>query len=99
MLMNDSTRAETYQRRMGELQDALENSAWDGDWYLRAYYDNGAPLGSKESEECQIDLLTQSWAVLSGAAKPERAQRGMESVSEKLVRKDDQLIQLFYAAV
>lgn len=95
ILMNDSTRAETYQRRMRELQDALENSAWDGDWYLRAYYDNGAPMGSKQSEECQIDSLTQSWAVFSGAARPERAQRGMESVLEKLVRQDDQLIQLF----
>jgi cyclic beta-1,2-glucan synthetase len=93
--MNDSARADAYQRRMVELQSALEDSAWDGDWYRRAYYDNGAPMGSKQSDECQIDSIAQSWAVLSGAAKPERAQRAMDSVVEKLVRKDDQLIRLF----
>jgi len=96
--MNDSDRADTYQRRMNEIREALENSAWDGDWYRRAYYDNGAPLGSKQSEECQIDSIAQSWGVLSGAAQPERAQRAMDSVLEKLVDKDDQLIRLFTPA-
>jgi cyclic beta-1,2-glucan synthetase len=95
VLMNDPARAEAYQRRMSELQVAIENSAWDGAWYRRAYYDNGAPLGSKHSDECQIDSLAQSWAVLSHAAKPERAQQAMDSVIEKLVSKEDQLIKLF----
>jgi cyclic beta-1,2-glucan synthetase len=58
---------------------AVEAHAWDGRWYRRAYFDDGRPLGSAESPECQIDSLPQSWAVLSGAAGPERAQLAMQS--------------------
>ena len=50
--------------------------AWDGDWYRRAYFDDGTPLGSVQNEECRIDSLTQSWAVLSGRAQPRRARDG-----------------------
>ena len=69
--------------------------AWDGDWYLRAFYDDGSPLGSHENSECQIDSIAQSWAVLSGAADPLRAAQAMESVNRLLVKQADQMILLF----
>ena len=58
---------------MENLKEALEASAWDGEWYLRAFYDNGDPLGSAKSDECRIDSIAQSWAVISGAGDKERA--------------------------
>ena len=73
---------------------AVERSAWDGAWYRRAYFDDGSPLGSASSEECQIDSIAQSWAVLSGAGDPERAKRAFASLQERLVREDDRLILL-----
>lgn len=77
------------------IRDALEEHGWDGDWYRRAYYDDGTPLGSAQSRECRIDSIAQSWAVISGAANAERAQRAMLSVRERLVRWEDRLILLF----
>ena len=68
--------------------------SWDGDWYRRAYFDDGTPLGSVQNEECKIDSLTQSWAVLSQAAHPERAERAMEAVRAHLVRRDAGLVLL-----
>ena len=68
--------------------------SWDGDWYRRAYFDDGTPLGSAQNEECRIDSLTQSWAVLSQAADPRRAARAMEAVRAHLVRRDAQLVLL-----
>jgi cyclic beta-1,2-glucan synthetase len=77
------------------LQQALEANGWDGEWYRRAYYDDGTPLGSAQNLECRIDSIAQSWAVLSGAANPVRAQQAMNAVRENLVRQDDRLILLF----
>jgi cyclic beta-1,2-glucan synthetase len=74
---------------------AVETHGWDGDWYLRAFYDDGAPLGSSQNSECRIDSIAQSWAVFSGAGDPARARRAMASVKEKLVRHEDRLILLF----
>jgi cyclic beta-1,2-glucan synthetase len=68
--------------------------AWDGDWYRRAYFDDGTPLGSVQNQECKLDSLTQSWAVLSGAAQPQRAQRAMNAVRTHLVRRDAQIVLL-----
>ena len=68
--------------------------AWDGDWYRRAYFDDGTPLGSAQNEECRLDSLTQSWAVLSHAADRRRAERAMEAVRAHLVRRDAQLVLL-----
>ena len=68
--------------------------AWDGDWYRRAYFDDGTPLGSVQNEECKLDSLTQSWAVISGAAQPRRAQRAMDAVRAHLVRRDAQIVLL-----
>ncbi|MCX6560203.1 MAG: hypothetical protein NTZ26_06770 [Candidatus Aminicenantes bacterium] len=93
-LRGESGPAAAYRRRAEELGRALEANAWDGAWYRRAYYDDGTPLGSAANEDCQIDAMAQSWAVLSGAGDPERATRAMASVTERLVRPDDQLLLL-----
>ena len=77
------------------LRAALESNAWDGEWYLRAWFDDGTPVGSAKSEECKIDSLAQSWSVISGAAAPERQKIAMDSVDRYLVDREDKLIQLF----
>ena len=71
----DAGQAATYRERAVTLGQALERSGWDGNWYLRAFYDDGTPLGSAHDAECQIDSIAQSWAVLSGAGEPGRAAR------------------------
>jgi len=78
--------------RAEALRAAVEGHAWDGDWYLRAFDDDGTPLGSARNPECQIDSIAQSWAVISGAAERGRGRRAMESVWERLVRTRDRLI-------
>jgi cyclic beta-1,2-glucan synthetase len=94
-LHSDSDRAAKYRCQASQLLDALEENAWDGLWYRRAYFDDGTPLGSTQNDECKIDSLTQTWAVISGAAKSERAQQAMASVEEYLIRQADQMILLF----
>jgi len=74
-------------RRAEELRHETELSAWDGDWYLRAWYDDGKPLGAAGNLEGEIDLIAQAWAVLSGAADPARAKRALESAWQRLVRR------------
>jgi cyclic beta-1,2-glucan synthetase len=93
--VNDEEQAAKYRRRAATLRQALEDNAWDWGWYRRAYYDDGTPLGSSENEECQIDSIAQSWAVLSEAADRNRATQAMEAVGRRLVRRDDRLILLF----
>jgi cellobiose phosphorylase len=78
-----------------QLQQNIELHGWDGNWYRRAYFDDGTPLGSATNEECQIDSIAQSWAVLSGAANPAQAGLAMDRVDQRLVRRDQRLIQLF----
>lgn len=77
-----------------QLRQSVELNAWDGQWYRRAYFDDGTPLGSASNAECQIDSLSQSWSVLSGAADPLRSASGMENVGRRLVRSDSRLIRL-----
>ncbi len=72
----------------------VEAHAWDGQWYRRAYFDDGTPLGSHENDECQIDSISQSWGILSGAADPERVRGAMQQVDARLVRREFGLIQL-----
>jgi cyclic beta-1,2-glucan synthetase len=91
----ETGRAELWRAHAKELQASLEREAWDGDWYRRGYFDDGTPLGSALSEECRIDSIAQSWAVLSGAANPERAQQAMEAVERELIRTEDGLTLLF----
>jgi cyclic beta-1,2-glucan synthetase len=83
--LGDAEEAEDLRHQAEELQTALEESAWDGKWYIRARYDDGTPLGSAENEECQIASMAQSWAVLSGAGDPQRIREAMEAVAERLV--------------
>ena len=73
---------------------AIESSAWDGEWYRRAYYDDGAPLGSTESDECKIDSIAQSWSIISRAGDATRSSTAMQSVGKHLVREDARLIML-----
>jgi cyclic beta-1,2-glucan synthetase len=84
-----------YRRHISKLKKALEESAWDGDWYRRAYFDDGTPLGSAQNEECRIDSIVQSWGVISGAADPARAHRAMASVEEYLISRGDGIVILF----
>ncbi len=88
-------RAARWRQAAAALQSALETEAWDGEWYRRAFYDDGTPLGSAENDECQIDSIAQSWAVISGAGDETRARRAMASVEERLIRWGDRLALLF----
>lgn len=88
--------AARWNRHANALRLALENSAWDGQWYRRATYDDGTWLGSSMSDACQIDSIAQSWAVLSGASNPQRAELAMASLERELIRHDKQLALLFW---
>jgi cyclic beta-1,2-glucan synthetase len=88
-------RAETWRVHVSRLKASLELQAWDGEWYRRAYFDNGTPLGSATSNECQIDSIAQSWGVISGAAEPARGARAMAAMEKHLVRRSDGLMLLF----
>ncbi|MCP4202191.1 MAG: hypothetical protein GY769_09675 [bacterium] len=88
-------RAARWRQSAEALLASMEGNAWDGKWYLRAFFDDGTPLGSAASDECQIDSIAQSWAVLSGACDPERARLAMESVEKRLILEVDRLLLLF----
>ena len=91
---NDISFVERCQREAAELQRNIEEHGWDGGWYRRAWFDDGSPLGSASNPECRIDSIAQSWSVLSGAGDHERSRRAMEAVDQRLVRRQDGLIQL-----
>ncbi|PYO77470.1 MAG: hypothetical protein DMD63_10990 [Gemmatimonadetes bacterium] len=74
--------------------EAIDRTAWDGEWYRRAYFDDGSPLGSRTSDECKIDSIAQSWSVISGGGRPDRARQAMQSLNKYLVRDDARLIML-----
>jgi cellobiose phosphorylase len=93
-LFGDSAFAELCASEAATLRENIRQSGWDGHWYLRAYFDNGDPLGSIANEECQIDSIPQSWSVLSGAGDPERSREAMEEVDHRLVNRDNSLVQL-----
>ncbi len=93
-LHNDEIFAKRCDTERAQLQKNIEKNAWDGNWYRRAYFDDGTPLGSESNIECQIDSISQSWSVLSGASNKKRSETAMNSVYERLVRKKDKLIQL-----
>ncbi len=86
--------AEICRTEAAAMQPRIETAGWDGEWYKRAYFDDGTPLGSKENKECRIDAISQSWAVLSGSADAKRAGMAMSSLETHLVRKELKLIQL-----
>jgi cyclic beta-1,2-glucan synthetase len=91
----DHDHAASWRDHADRLHRALEETAWDGAWYRRAYFDDGTPLGSAQNDECRIDSIAQSWGVIAGAADPQRARQAMAAVYEQLVRRDDRLILLF----
>jgi cyclic beta-1,2-glucan synthetase len=91
----DTARAATWRAYASTLQAALESEAWDGDWYRRAWFDDGTPLGSATDDECRIDAISQSWAAISGAADAGRAARAMAAVERELIRPADGLALLF----
>jgi cyclic beta-1,2-glucan synthetase len=88
-------KAGNWRKHAFALQQAIEREAWDGDWYRRGYYDDGTVLGSVTSDECRIDSIAQSWAVISGAAERSRAVRAMSAVNTQLVSRSDGLVKLF----
>jgi cyclic beta-1,2-glucan synthetase len=91
----DRDRADKYREQARRLSQALEDNAWDGQWYRRAYFDDGTPLGSAQNDECKIDSLPQSWSLIAGGNDPERAAQAMDAVEQWLVREADQEILLF----
>lgn len=91
----ETERTAQYRKRLESLRKALEENGWDDAWYLRAYFDDGTPLGSHKNQECQIDSIAQSWAVLCGMADPQRAASAMEAVRRMLVREAEMVIALF----
>ncbi len=87
----DTARVTAWRTHAAALPEALER-CWDGDWYLRAYHDDGSPLGSHTDAQCTIDSIAQSWSVISGVAPPGHAARAMASLDQHLVRADDKLL-------
>ncbi|PKL37491.1 MAG: cyclic beta 1-2 glucan synthetase [Spirochaetae bacterium HGW-Spirochaetae-1] len=91
---NDRPFAEHCQTEAAKLRENIEANAWDGEWYRRAYFDDGTPLGSAKNAECQIDSIAQSWSILSGAGYPGRSRMAMKSLDRRLVRRSSSLVQL-----
>jgi cyclic beta-1,2-glucan synthetase len=90
----EGKRAERWREYVAALKPALESEAWDGEWYRRAYFDDGTPLGSAGNDACRIDSIAQSWSVISQAGDPARQARAMAAVDAHLVRRADGLVLL-----
>ena len=91
----ENDRADRWREHAAKLTSALATDGWDGAWYLRGFYDDGTPLGSSVSDECQIDSIAQSWSVLSGASGSERSRTAMESLKQVLIKPTERLALLF----
>ncbi len=94
LLLSDLHNFDNYTSRAESLKHTLNGNTWDGQWYLRGFYDDGTPLGSSANDECRIDSIAQSWAVLSGAGESERTEIAMNSVLEHLVDFNNNLLLL-----
>jgi cellobiose phosphorylase len=90
----DDERVSRYKSYQKNLKKHLNSEGWDGEWYRRAFYDDGTPLGSSESDECIIDAIAQSWSVISGAAPHQKAAQALESAEKHLVSEEDGIIRL-----
>jgi cellobiose phosphorylase len=95
---NDHSRVETYRTYKQELKKHLNNEGWDGNWYRRAYYDDGTPLGSHQNNECRIDAIAQAWSVIAGVAPDSKARKALASARELLVSEEEKLIRLLTPA-
>ncbi len=91
----DSKRANAWDKHASSLKRALENEAWDGEWYRRGSFDDGSLLGSRNSEECKIDSIAQSWSVLSGEGDQSRSRTAMAQATKHLIDQENGLIRLF----
>ena len=94
----DNETAQDFEGIADGYREAVETTSWDGEWYRRAYYDDGAPLGSHVNEECRIDAIAQSWSVISRAGDPERQRTAMQSFNRHLVHEEARLIMLLAPA-
>jgi cellobiose phosphorylase len=94
----DGNRSARYRAYLSSLHETLNEAGWDGAWYRRAYYDDGTPLGSADNDECRIDAIAQAWAVISGAAPPQRAQSALDALEAHLVDEDNGIIRLLNPA-
>ncbi len=94
MMRNDNALAKNLKSINKKLINDIEENAWDGEWYIRAFYDDGTKLGSRENEECRIDSISQSWGVISNGANKERAALAMSSAEHHLVRPQESVIML-----
>ncbi len=93
--MKDFEREKRYIKIAKEMANAIEENAWDGEWYKRAYFDDGTPLGSIKNPECMIDSLAQSWSIISGVGREDRTKGAMESVKQYLIKEEEGMILLF----
>lgn len=94
-MRGEITQAEVYRQQADAYVEAVETNAWDGDWYIRAFYDDGTPLGSSQNRECKIDSIAQSWGIISDGGGSKRTLQAMEAVSEHLIRPEERMILLF----
>ena len=90
----EPVRAERFRELSKQIVDNIEAHAWDGSWYMRAFFDDGTPLGSHINDECSIDSISQSWAVITGLGNPERSKLGVYAAVERLVDKKNRIIKL-----
>ncbi len=91
---DDTERAERWEGAAHGWRDALRTRAWDGEWFVRAFFDDGTPLGSRSNDECRIDLIAQAWAVLSDIATPDQQQSSMAAVARLLIDDANGLIRI-----
>ncbi|NLE25401.1 MAG: hypothetical protein GX625_08675 [Clostridiaceae bacterium] len=85
----DNEFAAKLEQMMADIRSSAEEHAWDGEWYIRAYYDDYEKLGSKECDECKIDSISQSWSIISGAASKERAIKALNSAWQHLIVEEE----------
>lgn len=93
-IKGDLDKAKRYTFIIQRLKDSIENNAWDGEWYKRAFFDDGSPIGSKENSQCRIDSIAQSWAVISSLGDDKRAKRALAAVEKYLVDKEAGIVAL-----
>jgi len=91
---DQASRAARWQTHCEKLRIAIDQTAWDGAWYMRAFDDGGEPWGSHRNDECQIDLIAQAWRILSGDPPDDRARTAMQSAATRLIDRENRLIRL-----
>ncbi len=92
----DSERARRYRKHAADLKKHLNKEGWDGEWFLRAFYDDGTPMGSSSNRECRIDAISQAWSVLSGAAEDELGKKALNAAEKHLISEQEKIIRLLH---